>query len=169
MGSHVSAVPNHQVHRNTPLYTRANVAYFGTFGYELDLNRLTREEQEEVREQIRFMKEYREILQYGTFYRLESPFEGNVTGWMSVSEDKKTAVVGWYRVLNSANPPFTRMRLMGLEPEFYYEIEGLENGRYGDDLMHIGLCTADCLEGAETAGKSPAGDYHSRVYVLKAK
>ncbi len=169
MGSHVSAVPNHQVHRNTPLYTRANVAYFGTFGYELDLNRLTREEQEEVREQIRFMKEYREILQYGTFYRLESPFEGNVTGWMSVSEDKKTAVVGWYRVLNSANPPFTRMRLMGLEPEFYYEIEGLENGRYGDDLMHIGLCTADCSEGAETAGKSPAGDYHSRVYVLKAK
>ena len=66
----------------------------GTFGYELDLNRLTREEQEEVREQIRFMKEYREILQYGTFYRLESPFEGNVTGWMSVSEDKENGSCG---------------------------------------------------------------------------
>ena len=41
IGSHVSVVPNHQVNRSTPLYTRANVAFFGTFGYELDLNRLT--------------------------------------------------------------------------------------------------------------------------------
>ena len=42
MGSHVSVVPNHQVFRNTPLHTRANVAYFGTFGYELDLNKSNR-------------------------------------------------------------------------------------------------------------------------------
>ena len=49
MGSHVSVVPNHQVFRNTPLHTRANVAYFGTFGYELDLNKLTEEESKEVK------------------------------------------------------------------------------------------------------------------------
>ena len=58
MGSHVSVVPNHQVFRNTPLHTRANVAYFGTFGYELDLNKLTEEEIKEVKEQITFMKMY---------------------------------------------------------------------------------------------------------------
>ena len=56
MGSHVSVTPNHQLNRCTPLSTRANVAYFGTFGYELDLNKLTEEEQREVKEQIRFMK-----------------------------------------------------------------------------------------------------------------
>ena len=56
IGSHVSVTPNHQVYRNTPLYTRANVAYFGTFGYELDLNKLTEEEIAQVKEQIRFMK-----------------------------------------------------------------------------------------------------------------
>src|SRR5699024_10804683 len=77
MGAHVSAVPNHQLLRNTSLETRANVAYFGTFGYELDPNRLTEEEKEEVKAQITFMKQYRHLIQYGTFYRLLSPFEGN--------------------------------------------------------------------------------------------
>lgn len=56
MGSHVSVIPNHQVFRKTPLHTRANVAYFGTFGYELDLNSLKEEEIAEVKEQIIFMK-----------------------------------------------------------------------------------------------------------------
>ena len=36
IGAHVSVVPNHQVFRVTPIETRANVAHFGTFGYELD-------------------------------------------------------------------------------------------------------------------------------------
>ena len=36
MGAHVSAVPNHQVSRITPLATRAAAAFFGVFGYELD-------------------------------------------------------------------------------------------------------------------------------------
>ena len=92
--SHVSVVPNHQVFRNTPLHTRANVAYFGTFGYELDLNKLTEEEIKEVKEQITFMKEYREVLQFGTFYRLKSPFEGNETVWMVTNEDRTLAIVG---------------------------------------------------------------------------
>ena len=94
MGSHVSMVPNHQVNRRTPLHTRANAAYFGTFGYELDLNKLTEDEIQQVKEQIVFMKEYRKILQFGTFYRLKSPFEGNETAWMAVSQDKRTAIVG---------------------------------------------------------------------------
>lgn len=72
----MSAVPCHQTFRNTPLSTRAAAAYFGTFGYELDINALTQEELEEVREQIQFMKRYRGLLQKGIFYRLESPFEG---------------------------------------------------------------------------------------------
>src|SRR5699024_9634276 len=118
IGSHVSAIPNHQVYRNTPLHTRANVAYFGTFGYELDLNKLSLEEIEEVKQQIQFMKNYRGLLQYGTFYRLKSPFEGNETIWMVVSDDKKTAIVGWYRVLNGVNMPYTRVKLEGLCSDF---------------------------------------------------
>ena len=63
MGSHVSAVPNHQLLRNTPLSTRANMAYFGTFGYELDLNLLSEAEMEQVKEQVAFMKRYRRLIQ----------------------------------------------------------------------------------------------------------
>ena len=70
IGSHVSAIPNHQVFRNTPLHTRANVAYFGTFGYELDLNELSLKEREEVMQEVQFMKKYRSLFQFGTFYRL---------------------------------------------------------------------------------------------------
>lgn len=169
MGSHVSVTPNHQVYRNTPLHTRANAAYFGTFGYELDLNKLSNEEIEEVKQQISFMKEYREILQYGRFYRLKSPFEGNETVWMVVSEDKSTAIVGWYRVLNVVNATYTRVRLEGLDPDklYYNEYSGTEN--YGDELMNLGMITSDETAGEIPGGIKPYTDFESRIYVLKAK
>ena len=44
MGCHVSAIPNHQVHRMTPLNTRGVVAMSGNFGYELDITKLSYEE-----------------------------------------------------------------------------------------------------------------------------
>lgn len=169
IGSHVSVTPNHQVCRNTPLHTRANVAYFGTFGYELDLNKLTAEEQEEVKKQIKFMKQYRELLQFGTFYRLSSPFEGDgATAWMVVSEDKKEAIVGVYKILNSANMPFTRLALKGLNPDYLYEnsVEGKRH--YGDELMNVGLITTDFNVNELTNGEIPTCDFDSRLFILKA-
>lgn len=172
MGSHVSAVPNHQLLRNTPLHTRANVAYFGTFGYELDLNKLTEQEIEEVKQQIAFMKQYRRLFQFGTFYRLSSPFEENVTAWMVVNEDKTEAIVGWYRVLNGVNGPYTRLRLKGLDPELCYENSAFPDaeGFYGDELMNLGVITTDstCGELKENS-VPPTYDFDSRLYVLKAK
>lgn len=169
IGSHVSVAPNHQVFRNTPLHTRANVAYFGTFGYELDLNKLTEKEIVQVKEQITFMKDYRELLQFGTFYRLKSPFEGNETVWMVVSEDKKTAIIGWYRVLNGVNMPYSRVRLQGLNPDMLYE--NVENGteNYGDELMNLGLITTDVTAGEVPGDAEPCTDFESRIYLLKVK
>ena len=37
VSAHVSACPNHQTLRNTPLETRFQVACFGSFGYECNL------------------------------------------------------------------------------------------------------------------------------------
>lgn len=169
IGSHVSVTPNHQVFRNTPLRTRANVAYFGTFGYELDLNKLTDEEIEKVKAQIVFMKKYRHIFQFGTFYRLKSPFEGNETVWMVVSDDRKTALVGYYRVLNGVNMPYSRVRLSGLDENVLYEnlLNGTEH--YGDELMNAGLITSDITSGEVVAGAVPCTDFESRIYILKAK
>lgn len=171
MGAHVSAVPNHQTFRKASLSTRANVAYFGTFGYELDLNKLTVEEQNQVKKQVAFMKEYRQILQFGTFYRLISPFEGdgNITAWMVVSEDQKTALVGYYRILQHVNIGYSRIRLEGLNPDFCYHTSILDNDFYGDELMEIGLSVSDASSGEnKETYNGENGDYQSRIYILKA-
>ena len=176
IGAHVSASPNHQVMRETPLSTRANVACFGTFGYELDLNRLSAEEQEEVKRQVEFMKKYRELLQFGTFYRLKSPFEGdgNITAWMVVSEDRKKAIVGWYKILNGVNMPYMRLKLEGLDPDREYAVreEGEARGKdcgnfYGDELMNVGLVTTDTSAGDALPGMHPGRDFDSRIFVLE--
>ena len=167
MGAHVSAVPNHQVNRATPLSTRANVAYFGTFGYELDLNRLTSEEREQVRAQIAFMKEHRDVIQFGDFYRLLSPFQGNFTAWMAVSPDRCTALVGWYKTLNEVNGPFRRLRLRGLDPALCYTVDGT-SAHYGDELMEVGLLTTDSAAGERQPGQRPSRDFDSHIFVLKA-
>ena len=168
MGSHVSVVPNHQVNRVTPLHTRANTAYFGTFGYELDLGKLSAEEIAEVKDEIAFMKEYREIFQFGTFYRLQSPFEHNVMAWMCVSGDQKTAIVGWYRTLNRVNDRFARVRLAGLLPGALYEDSRSGARCYGDELMHYGLITTDGTTGEPHPEDGLTTDFDSRLYVLNA-
>lgn len=173
IGSHVSMIPNHQVFRKTPLHTRANVAYFGTFGYELDLNRLTDEEQKIVKEQILFMKKYRRLIQSGRFYRLRSPFEGNVTAWMCVSEDKREAVLGWYRVLNGVNLPYSRLYLDGLDEELPYHIwvdgKARDGVYHGDELMRAGLVTSDSACGEVSPDERPGCDFDSKIYVLRAE
>lgn len=168
IGAHVSAVPNHQVNRITPLRTRANVAYFGAFGYELDLTRLTAEEREQVRGQIAFMKAYREVLQFGDFYRLLSPYDGNFTAWMVVSPDRRTALVGWYKLLNEVNGPFRRVRLQGLDPNLDYTVDG-GAVRGGDELMRVGLLTSDSAAGEGPAGEPLSCDFDSYVFVLRAQ
>ncbi|MFX3710187.1 alpha-galactosidase, partial [Streptococcus suis] len=95
--------PNQQLGRATPLNTRANVAFFGSFGYELDLFDCSQEELEEMKEQIVFYKAHRKIFQHGIFTRLKSPFDGEITAWQVQSLDGQQVIVGYYRRLTTAN------------------------------------------------------------------
>ena len=139
MGAHVSAVPNHQTGRITPLFTRAAVAMSGTYGYELDLTKLPEEELEEIRRLNEKVKALQPLLLYGEFYRLRSPFEGNETAFMSVSEDQSEAIVT--HVYGPAQPNMlpVLLPLRGLDPEKDYR--DVESGRIygGDELMTHGL------------------------------
>ncbi len=137
IGAHVSAVPNQQTGRTVPIRFRADVAYFGTFGYELDLNHISEEEFCEVKEQIAFMKKNRQLLQFGKFYRLMSPFETNINAWMVVSEDQKKALVGVYTMRAAVNGLHGRIRLQGLDANKLYHIQS--SVYYGDELMQVGL------------------------------
>ncbi|GKH33921.1 alpha-galactosidase [Muricomes sp. OA1] len=169
MGSHVSAIPNHQLHRNVPMNSRANVAYFGTFGYELDLNELTEEERDTIKNQVQFMKKHRKLIQQGNFYRLISPFEGdgNETAWMVVSPDQTEALLGYYRVLQEVNVGYRRLRLQGLDENMLYQTECSEkNGiYYGDELLRAGWNLSDESCGEDSSFYNGVnGDYQSRIY-----
>ena len=168
IGAHVSAVPNHQVNRMTSIETRGNVAVFGAFGYELDLNKLTDEELKIVREQIRFVKKHQKLIHQGTFYRLKSPFEDNIVSWMVVSEDKKQAIVGYYKILNDVNCPYRRLYLKGLDENTQYKIDGFDTTFYGDELMNIGLVVSDSSSGQNHAQnyKEPTYDFQSKIWVI---
>ncbi|MGD9560488.1 MAG: alpha-galactosidase [Oscillospiraceae bacterium] len=122
MGCHVSAVPNHQTLRKTPLATRFNTAAFGLLGYELDMTTLTKNQKKDVKAQIDFYKKHREVLQFGTFYRVVDPFEAPGCRWVVVSEDRRQAIAGDFMGLlvpNSARPP---MRLAGLDDDTLYHV-----------------------------------------------
>lgn len=151
IGAHVSAVPNQQVGRSTPIETRANVAYFGAFGYELDLNLLSEEEKKKVKSQVEFCKEHRELISKGVFYRIVSPFEENAAAWIVVSESKNEAIAAYYKVLNTPNPPWKRLKLAGLDENKQYKING-DKIYYGDELMNVGIIIDDtqlCAKGAD--------------------
>jgi alpha-galactosidase len=169
IGSHVSAVPNHQLARITPLETRAGVAYFGTFGYELVIGKMSAEEKKAVRRQIAFMKKYRELIQMNSdFYRLRSPFEHNETEWIAVSKDKKKALALFCQKTNRVNGSWLRMKLDGLDPSMMYLVKALVNGEqretaaYGDELMQMGIV----IDRADLTAMG--GDYASILYEIEA-
>lgn len=173
IGSHVSASPNHQVFRNTSLETRANVAYFGTFGYELDITKLPDEEIETMKKQVRFMKKYRRLIQQGTFYRLKSPFEGNSSAWMVVSEDRSEGLAAYFRMLEPAQGKFERIYLNGLKENALYQVEEQSGANmqfgthYGDELMYAGFSVSDSAAGLRGNAFKQQRDYFSRLFHLK--
>jgi len=122
MSCHVSGRPSHQVLRNTPIETRFNVAAFGNLGYQLDLTQLTQFEQKAVNQQIAWYKRHRQLLQFGRFYRLQSPFDNNRMLWVVVSEDRQQALLGYYQILQQSSPDLEQIRLPQLNPDACYQV-----------------------------------------------
>lgn len=139
MGAHVSAVPNHQTGRLSPLDTRALVAMGGAFGYEMDVSRMTPEEQAQTKADICYMKGLRSTLLYGQMHRLLSPFEGEEAAWMVVSEDRREAVVTAVSLSARVRLPTPRLPLKGLDEGLTYRVEELGREMRGDELMYYGL------------------------------
>ncbi|AKP67123.1 alpha-galactosidase [Companilactobacillus ginsenosidimutans] len=164
MGAHVSAVPNDQNGRVTSLDTRGAVAFFGDLGYELDITKMSDDELEKVKQQVEFYKEYRHLFQFGKFYRIDSPFDGdgNVTSWEAVSADKKTVVIGRYQLLNHPNAPYQRQYFKGMNPDAQYRVNDSKETFYGDELMNLGYYVA----APELTGNY-SNDFHSDLFIAK--
>lgn len=139
VGSHVSAVPNHQTGRITPVETRGTVAMAGSFGYELDLNLLSDGEKEEVKEQIKTFKKYYNLTHEGEYYRLTNPMENRLyAAWEFVSQDQSEALVHGMQILAQPSGPSIHIPVRGLKADAMYEVNG-ELVRSGRALMHGGL------------------------------
>ncbi|MGN0205115.1 MAG: alpha-galactosidase [Coprococcus sp.] len=140
VGSHVSAVPNHQTKRTTPLNTRAVVAMAGSFGYELDLNLLTEEEKNEVRQQIIDYKKYWPLIHNGLYYRLHTPGKDTeMAAWCFTARDQSEMLLNVVSLDAHCNGPVTYIRCRGLDEKRQYRME--EDGRIysGSALMHAGV------------------------------
>ena len=140
MGAHVSAVPNHQVGRVTPLSFRGAVASLGRYGLELDLSKLSQEELEEISRQIRFYRQYEQVIHGGNLYRLESVSGGKRAAYEIISEDGKTVLVFDFCVTGTPNSAPGRLRLQALEEEADYRDETGQSFP-GGTLMHVGIPT----------------------------
>ena len=155
MGAHVSVCPNHTVGRVTPFVTRGHVALSGTFGYELDITKLTDEEKAIVKAQTEEYHKYNDLIREGDYYRMESYTENkDRDSWMIVSKEKDRALVFCVQVLSGANRKSRFLRLKGLDPDRRYVADGREY--QGSTLMRAGL-------------RIPAesGDFKSRLIEIR--
>lgn len=139
VGSHVSAVPNHQTGRMTPLETRAVTAMAGSFGYELDLNTLSDNDKAEVAEQIVRFKKYGPLIHNGSYHRLSNPTEDKFAIWSFVSEDKKQALVHGMIFRTEANMLRYPVRLRGLDGTKRYRLNETGQIYTGQALMEAGI------------------------------
>lgn len=152
MGAHVSSSPNHQVGRITPLETRGHVAMAGNLGYELDVQKLSENEKEEVKKQINLYKRNRKLIQFGNLYRINT-YDDNEKAWMYIDDNKTKFIVTYVKKLSIPGAPIRFIRLSGLNPDAKYK--NINNGDVfnGDELMNAGISIDRVKQ-----------DFHSKVW-----
>ena len=154
MGAHVSDCPNHTVGRSTPFMTRAHVALAGTFGYELDITKISEEERAMIPEQVSMYHKYNDLVREGDYYRVASYRENGLYDcWMVVAKDKSEALVTYVQVLGRPNVHSRKIKLLGLDVAADYRLDGTEKVYGGDLLMNAGMLI-----------ETMRGDYMSRLY-----
>ncbi|MGN0315014.1 MAG: alpha-galactosidase [Fusicatenibacter sp.] len=154
MGAHVSDCPNHTVGRTTPFATRGQVALAGTFGYELDITKISSEDRAQIPEQVAMYHKYQELMQKGDYYRIhswndEKPYDC----WMVAAKDGSEALVTYVQVLGQPNERSRIISLKGLLPDTDYRLEGTKEVYRGDELENCGFLVRDVR-----------GDFQSRLY-----
>ena len=139
MGSHVSAVPNHQTGRITSMNTRGVVAMSGTFGYELNLGHLTEEEKEAVRQQIKTFRKHEKLIQQGRYYRLSNPYEDALVAWEFISKDQTEVLMSAVaqEVHGYMLIPYVKFR--GLKRGCMYQDQATGKVYPADALIDMGL------------------------------
>ena len=154
MGAHVSVCPNHTVGRVTPFETRGHVALAGTFGYELDITKLSEEDRKMVQEQTKMYHKYHDLVREGDYYRIASYSENHYYDcWAVAAKDKSEVLLTYVQVMAAANMHSRKLRLDGFDPAAGYRLESTGAIYTGEMLMRAGFLFKDFW-----------GDFQSRLY-----
>lgn len=139
MGAHVSDCPNHTVGRVTPFETRGHVALAGTFGYELDVTKIPKEDREQIPQQIAMYHKYHELVREGDYYRIASYSENHLYDcWAVSAKDKSEVLVTYVQVLSTPNAHSRKLYLKGFEPQTVYRLEETGETFTGEILEKYG-------------------------------
>lgn len=159
MGAHVSDCPNHTVGRTTPFATRGAVALAGTFGYELDITKISEEDRNQIPEQTKMYHKYNDLVRTGDYYRMASYRENHYyDACMVVSKDKTEALATYVCVKRRPNPRSRGLKFLGLAPEKTYRIEGEDRTYLGSTLMNAGIYIEE-----------PWGDFQAKlIHIVEA-
>ena len=148
--SHVSASPNHQTHRETPLKFRFDLAMTGRLGMEMMASTFTPEEKAFAIKAIENYKDIKPIVQFGDLYRILSPYEAGVSSLMYVNENQDEAVFFAFNLEKNLRQSYPALKFDGLDPEKMYSLEEINCDRRpvftpqedvysGEVLMNIGV------------------------------
>ena len=147
ISAHVSACPNHQTGRSVSLKTRYVSALTGAFGYELNPAKLSEEEKEEIREQVKNYKANAELIINGKYYRLSND---NLSAWEYLAPDGSAALICAVVISNQGNMPTVYVTPRGLSHGKFYREKNTGQIYASDALMNIGLPL-----------NKPSGDFES--------
>ncbi len=133
MGAHVSASDR------AGLETKAAVALWGTFGYELDPKHLSDEDKEIVKKTSALYHKYYDLTHNGDLYRIIAPTEDEFKcAWSFVAKDKSEALLTVI-IKNRTPHTFLNIRLKGLDENKMYVNEADGEIYSGALLMNAGI------------------------------
>ncbi len=140
MGAHVSDCPNHMTGRVTPFETRGHVALAGTFGYELDITKISEKDREMIPEQVEMYHKYNDLVREGDYYRIASYRENHKYDCYLVAAKDKSEVLMTFVQVQCA-PVFhgKKIRLQGFDEKSVYQLDGTKQAYTGEMLMKGGF------------------------------
>ncbi|MBE6754246.1 MAG: alpha-galactosidase [Ruminococcaceae bacterium] len=153
MGAHVSDCPNHAVGRTTPFETRGHVALAGTFGYELDITRISQEDRDMIPGQVALYHKHNDLVRSGDYYRVASYNDNRLYDFYGVvAKDRSEALFTYVQVIHRINMRSLRLRIPGLDADRKYRLEETGEVFYGNTLMNMGYPVTEI-----------SGDFRSRL------
>ena len=112
----------------------------GTFGYELDVTKISDDDKYAIKQQIEEFNKYNPLVRNGDYYRIGDPFANDrYDAWQHVAKDKSETLFTYVQVLKEPSVFLHRVKLKGLEKGAYYRHEQTGKIYSAELLMNSGF------------------------------